>query len=235
MQSIQTNYLPPFISYLWPLVHHGVNLWAVDHPPLRDTTPIKFVLKYDLLIWNQFYRFNKTHPSINGDIVYPKVLILAPDWFTCENTYQHLSDVTTDLLKNLLMCCIYEGQNNESELYRKLLQQGCDLLIATPTIVQDLIQKRHIHFEQLQLIVVSLLLDLQVPFLFPYSTISTINWIFFFSKQANHWKRFSILFNYIPIPIIPLNISFSHVLSIKQVEIFSRDFFRRKSPIFHHH
>jgi superfamily II DNA/RNA helicase len=55
------------------------------------------------------------------------------------------------------MCCVYEGQNIESELYRKLLTDGCDLLIATPTIINDLIQKRHIHFEQLQMIVVSLI------------------------------------------------------------------------------
>lgn len=211
-----------------------MNLWAVDHPPLRDTTPIKFVLKYDLLVWNQFYCSSKTHPSINGDIVYPKVLILAPDWFTCENTYQHLSNVTTDVLKNVLMCCIYEGQNIESELYRKLLNQGCDLLIATPTTVQDLIQKRHIHFEQLQMIVVSSPLNLQLSFLFPSCTTSTINWIFFFNR-SNHWKKFSILFNYIRIQIIPLNISFCHVLSIKEVKIFSRDFSRRKSPIFPHH
>ena len=114
---------------------------------------MKFVLKYDLLIWDKFYHSKSLHPSINSDIVYPKILILAPDWFTCENTYKHLSNVHTDVLKNVLMCCIYEGQNIESELYRKFLTQGCDLLIATPTIVNDLIQKRHIHFEQLELVV----------------------------------------------------------------------------------
>jgi len=155
IQSLQTDYLPSFISYLWPLVHHGANVWAVDHPTTRETTPIKFVLKYDLLIWDIFYRSTNVHPSLNSDIVYPKVLILAPDWFTCENTYKHLSDVNTDVLKKVVMCCIYEGQIIENELYRKLLTQGCDLLIATPTIVNDLIQKRHIHFEQLQMIVVS--------------------------------------------------------------------------------
>jgi superfamily II DNA/RNA helicase len=53
------------------------------------------------------------------------------------------------------MCCVYEGKNTENELYKQLLTQGCDLLIATPTIVNDLIQKRLIHFEQLQMIVVS--------------------------------------------------------------------------------
>lgn len=122
---------------------------------MRDSTPVKFILKYDLLIWDLFYRYStKTYPVINSNIVYPKVLILAPDWFTCENTYKHLSNVNTDLLKTILMCCIYEGQNIETELYRQFLTQGCDLLIATPTIVNDLIQKRHIHFEQLQLIVV---------------------------------------------------------------------------------
>lgn len=54
------------------------------------------------------------------------------------------------------MCCIYEGQNIENELYKKFLTQGCDLLIATPTIISDLIQKRYIHFEQLEMIVVSI-------------------------------------------------------------------------------
>ena len=48
-----------------------------------------------------------------------------------------------------------KGQNIESELYRTFLSQGCDLLIATPTIVCDLIQKRHIHFERLEMLVVS--------------------------------------------------------------------------------
>jgi hypothetical protein len=155
IQSIQTDYLPPFISYLWPLVHQGSNVWAVDHPPTRETTPIKSVFKYDLLIWDKFYHLTNLHPSINSDIVYPKVLILAPDWFTCENTYKHLSNVNTDVLQKILMCCIYEGQNIEKDLYKKFLTEGCDLLIATPTIVADLIQKRHIHFEQLQMIVVS--------------------------------------------------------------------------------
>ncbi|CAF0875722.1 unnamed protein product [Adineta steineri] len=153
IQSIQIDYLSPLVSYLWPLIHHGAHVWAVDHPTTRETTPVKFVLKYDLLIWDIFYRINNLHPSINSDIVYPKVLILTPDWATCENTYKHLSNVNIDVLKKVNMCCIYEGQNIENELYRKLLTQGCDLLIATPTIVNDLIQKRHIHFEQLQMIV----------------------------------------------------------------------------------
>ncbi|CAM4862983.1 unnamed protein product [Rotaria socialis] len=153
IQSIQTNYLPSFISYLWPLVHHGGNVWAVDHPTTREAMQLKFVLKYDLFIWDRFYHSTNVHPSFNSDVVYPKVLILAPDWFTCENAYKHLSNVNTDVLKTVTMCCIYEGKNIESELYRKLLTQGCDLLIATPTIVNDLIQKRYIHFERLEMIV----------------------------------------------------------------------------------
>jgi hypothetical protein len=157
IQSIQTDYLPPFISYFWSLVHNGGNVWAVDHPTTRETLPVKFVLKYDLLIWDIFYRLTNIHPSINSDIVYPKVLILAPDWFTCENTYKHLSNVNTEVLKKIIISCVYEGQNIESELYKKLLTEGCDILIATPTIVSDLIQKRHIHFAQLQMIVVSII------------------------------------------------------------------------------
>ncbi|CAF1378940.1 unnamed protein product [Rotaria sordida] len=153
IQSIQTNYLPPFISYLWPLIYHGANVWAVDHPTTREITRVKFVLKYDLLIWNIFYRSTNINSSLNSNIVYPKVLILAPDWFTCENTYKHLSNVNTDILKKIIICCIYEGRNIENELYKKFLTQGCDLLIATPTIVNDLIQKRYIHFERLEMIV----------------------------------------------------------------------------------
>ncbi|UJR31239.1 hypothetical protein I4U23_018741 [Adineta vaga] len=153
IQSIQSDYLPAFISYVWSLVHRGSHVWAVDHPSARETTPVKFVLKYDLLIWDLFYRTTSNYPTLNSGIVYPKVLILTPDWFTCENTYKHLSNVHSDVLKQVSMCCIYEGQNHENELYTKFLTQGCDLLIATPTIVHDLIQKRHIHFEQLQMIV----------------------------------------------------------------------------------
>ena len=37
IQSIQIDYLPPWISYLWPLVHHGKQLWAVDHPTVSYT------------------------------------------------------------------------------------------------------------------------------------------------------------------------------------------------------
>lgn len=155
IQSVQINYLPPLISYLWPLVHSGANVWAVDHPTTRETVSIKFVVKYDLLIWDIFYRSENIHSSLNGDIVYPKVLILAPDWFTCEKTFKHLSNVNTTILKQVTMCCIYEGQNIENELYRKFLTEGADLLVATPSIVSDLIQKRHIHFERLEIIVVS--------------------------------------------------------------------------------
>ena len=212
-----------------------MNLWAVDHPPLRDTTPIKFVLKYDLLIWNQFYRTTKTHPSIVGDIVYPRVLILAPDWMTCETTYQHLSNVTTDVLKSTLMCCIYEGQNIETELYRKLLNQGCDLLIATPTIIQDLIQKRHIHFEQLQMIVVSRSILIGKHSSSSAIIPSTINSIFFFIKLPNLSKKFSIFFNYIRTKLIRLNISFSLALSINQVKISSTNIFVSQSPISRRH
>ncbi|CAF0898236.1 unnamed protein product [Adineta ricciae] len=153
IQSIQTDYLPAFISYFWPLVHRGSHVWAVDHPPTRESSSVKFVLKYDLLVWDFFYRTTSNYPALNSDIVYPKVLILTPDWSTCENTYKHLSNVQADVLKNVLTCCVYEGQNHENDLYKKLLTNGCDLLIATPTVVNDLIQKRHIHFEQLQLIV----------------------------------------------------------------------------------
>lgn len=157
IQSIQTNYLPQFISYLWPLVHSGANVWAIDRPTTREAAQLKFILKYDLLIWDIFYRSTDTSPSFNGDIVYPKVLILAPDWSTCETTYKHLSNVNTDVLKKVTMCCIYEGENIESELYKNFLAKGSDLLIATPTIVNDLIQKRHIHFERIEMIVVSIL------------------------------------------------------------------------------
>ena len=153
IQSIQTDYLPSFISYLWPLVHDGHHLWAVDHPTSKETISIPFVMKYDLLIWNIFYRSSLVSPSIRGDLVYPKVLILAPDWSTCETTYKHLSNVHTDQLKKIQICCIYEGQNSPDDLYKSFMTHGCDLLITTPEILHDLIQQRHIHFEQLQMIV----------------------------------------------------------------------------------
>ena len=156
IQSIQINYLPPLISYLWPLVHQGANVWTVDHLKVQSTTPIKFVLKYDLLIWELFYNAPDVRSSLSSNTIYPRVLILVPDWLTCENTYKHLSSTSTDTLKRIVIHYIYEGQNIEGELYRKLLKENCDLLIATPTIVNDLIQKRYIHFERLQMIVVSL-------------------------------------------------------------------------------
>ena len=144
------------MSYLWPLVHQGANVWAVDHPKIQDTTPTKFVLKYDLLVWELFHSAPTVRSSLSSNTIYPRVLILVPDWLTCENIYKHLSSASTDALKRIVIHHIYEGQNIEGELYRKLFKENCDLLIATPTIVNDLIQKRYIHFERLQMIVVSL-------------------------------------------------------------------------------
>lgn len=119
------------------------------------TVTTKFVMKYDLLVWNLFYHSTPvSHPSPT-EIIYPQVIILAPDWCTCESTYQHLTNANTDVLKQIRMSCLYEGCNIEDDLYKQVLSDGCDLLIVTPTIIQDLIQKRFIHFEQLQLIVVS--------------------------------------------------------------------------------
>lgn len=142
------------ISYLWPLIDRGENLWTVEHLIQRDLNALKFVYKYDLVIWNKFVQIQQSNSlRINCNIVYPKLLILAPDWFTCEYTYKHLSNVNKEILKNFSILSIYEGQNTEQDLYEKYRSQGCDLLITTPNILIDLIDKRLIHFEQLQLII----------------------------------------------------------------------------------
>lgn len=168
IQSIQTDYLPPWISYLWPLVHQGKHVWAVDHPTSKETMSIPFVMKYDLLIWNIFSRFSSISSSIRADLIYPKVLIIVPDWSTCETTLKHLKNVETDLFKKIQMYCIYEGQNCPDDLFRSFVNDGCDLLICTPLILHELIQRRFVHFEQLQMILVKRFVKISCQCVFLY-------------------------------------------------------------------
>lgn len=151
IQSIQSPYLPSLISYLWPLVESGSNVWTVEYSTNKENSPSQFILKYDLLIWNSFFRLPKSSFVSTGANLYPKVLILAPDWSTCESINEHLNKMKSDQFKKFIVRCFYEGQH----LAIDSIIEPSDILITTPTMIDELIQKRLIHFEQTQLILVS--------------------------------------------------------------------------------
>lgn len=243
IQSIQIDYLPPLISYLWPLIDQGENVWTVEHLIQRDSNLFRFVYKYDLVIWNKYVQIQQSNNlRINGNTVYPKLLILAADWSTCEHAYKHLSNVEKDLLKNFLILTIYEGQNTEKELYENYLKHGCDLLITTPTILADLIDKRLIHFEQLQLIIydqIDLLVsndqqqDLFEKFFTHFNLHSTrIQHVFFSRTVTQLIKDFlkKIFSKHIPF----LSSSFMETCTYRNCLIYAepcRNWFERKSII----
>jgi hypothetical protein len=143
------KYLPPLLSYLWPLAYRGANVWTVDHPTGKDSAAMKFVFKYDLLVWHFFYQRTEMNTENKTTIVYPRVLIVAPDWSSCETIKERL---TSSFIEPL---CLYEGKEAESEFYKPLFASACDLLIVTPRILEELIDKRWIHFERVHLLIVS--------------------------------------------------------------------------------
>ena len=189
-------------------------------------------MKYDLLVWNLFYCSTPVSRPSTTEIIYPKVIILAPDWCTCESTYQHLTSGNTDVLKQMRVSCLYEGCNIEGELYRQVLTDGCDLLIATPTIIQDLIQKRLIHFEQLQLIVVSCLSKFNQSFLkSSYYYSSTTSSIFSY-KRPMLSMNCSTIFIYRRTKAKLFNMFFSLVSSIRPAKISSLNIYPRRVLVY---
>ncbi|CAF1531005.1 unnamed protein product [Didymodactylos carnosus] len=137
------------LSYLWPLFHSRSNVFVSEHT--KDNVVRNFHLKYDLPLLN-FLHTQVEHHDTAQQTTYPSVLILYPTWSACKTAYDHSEKCYSEqYFEKISVCLIYEGQwSNEQDLYRQLITNGCDVLISTATIVNNLIQYHHIHFEQIK-------------------------------------------------------------------------------------
>ncbi|CAF1500004.1 unnamed protein product, partial [Didymodactylos carnosus] len=147
--SRQSAYQGTIVSYLWPLFHSRSNVFVSEHT--KDNVVRNFHLKYDLPLLN-FLHTQVEHHDTAQQTTYPSVLILYPTWSACKTAYDHSEKCYSEqYFEKISVCLIYEGQwSNEQDLYRQLITNGCDVLISTATIVNNLIQYHHIHFEQIK-------------------------------------------------------------------------------------